>query len=249
MGERTTILGTRYQVSKILTQARITGDVKSIANAHEINRQSVVKEVLLHLFLMSKYQMVDFPLSVRAATSQYLSGKSGNEAAHCVPGQIFYNGIAVQKLSTNNEYLEVALDCLFGTTDDLPANFNKSDTLSENFNGLTAGDQFGLIRAFELAANSVVRSGKYAKFQRAYNFYHFLEQAFQIYKREGISSFDLAIQKLNQTAASASGNDLQLRNERLLIIRTYKETLERASNSIETVIGLFPEDVWFNIRQ
>jgi hypothetical protein len=138
---------------------------------------------------------------------------------------------------------------MFGATDDLLANFNKSDTLSENFNGLSAGDQFGLIRALELAANSVVRSGKYARFQRTFEFYHFLEQAFQIYKREGLSSFNLAIQKLNQTTATASGDDLRLRNERLLIIRTYKETLQRANNSIETVLGLFPEDVWYNIRQ
>jgi hypothetical protein len=240
MAERTTVLGSRYSVSKILSQIEWTGDVKTIAIGHETNRQSVVKTLFVYLFLMSKHEMLPGLISVGAASSQYLSATEENQAAHCVPGQLCHNGTEIQKLLGLSETLEVTLDCLFGATDDIHSNFNKADSSAEDS---------GLRDAFGQACNQVVQAGRFAKFGRAWQFLPQIERAFEIYKRLGITSFDTAI--LRQRAKQAEGKDTDpaSRTERIFILQTYLNKLRTASNSIDTVLGLDPEEVWREVRE
>ena len=239
MAKRTSILGSRSRLSRTLTLQPMTGLAESLAISHENHRQSMVKTLLMHVFLMSKLKRLDGTLTVGAATSQYFSATGDNQAAHCIPGQIFHNGITLQEIPSNNEYLEVTLDCLFGKTDNLDSNFNKGDSLAES-NGL----RDALLQACVYAQNA----GKIARFGRAHQFYPLLETAFGIYKTAGNAAFNTALTKLRLTLNSSTGADLILRNERVEILNTYRQTLLNANESPETVLGLNGEDVWYDIR-
>lgn len=239
MAERTTVLGSRSTVSRILSQQRWSGDVKTIAIGHETNRQSVVKTIFVYLFLMSKHKMLNGSLTVGAAEAQYLSATGVNQAAHCVPGQLFLNGVPIQRLPNLSVELEVNLDCLFGATDDIHANFNKADSSAEDS---------GLRDAFGQACNRIVQKAAFFRFQRAWEFLPQIESAFQIYKNLGITAFETSITRQRAKAAEGKDNDPASRNERIFILQTYLNTLRTASNSIETVLGLDAENVWQEVR-
>lgn len=243
MAVRTTVLGSRSTIARFLSQLEWTGDVKTIAAGHETNRQSVIKTLLVYLFLMSKHKMLTGSLTVGAAEAQYLSATGVNQAAHCVPGQLFMGGTKIQALLSLSEDLEITLDCLFGATDDIHANFNKADTSAED-----KGSGSGLGDAFGQACNEAVRAGRFARFERAWQFLPYIESAFAIYKRLGIAAFDAAI--IRQRAEQAKGKDSNPaeRSERIFILQTYQNTLRTASNSIDTVQGLDAEDVWREVR-
>ncbi|MEZ5345740.1 MAG: hypothetical protein R2681_09320 [Pyrinomonadaceae bacterium] len=239
MAKRNSILGSRSKLSRILSVQPMTGTVENIAVGHETNRQSMVKTLLMHVFLMSKLKGLNGALTVGAATSQYFSSTGGNQAAHCIPGQIFHNAVSLQEFPQNNEYLEVTLDCLFGKTDDLDANFNKADSLAEDR---------GLRTALLNACERVKVSGQFSRFQRAHQFYPQLEEAFGVYKNEGIAAFDSAVTSLRTSLLTSSGADLISRNERIDILGVYRQTLLTSQKTPETVLGLDGEDVWFEIR-
>ncbi|MCB1023831.1 MAG: hypothetical protein KDB79_05555 [Acidobacteria bacterium] len=239
MAKRTSILGSRSKLARYLRVEPMTGSVESIAVGHETNRQSTVKSLLMHMFLMSKLKGLNGALTVGAATSQYFSSTGGNQAAHCIPGQIFHNAVPLQEYPQNNEYLEVTLDCLFGKTDDLDSNFNKADSLAEDK---------GLRDALLHSCQQVKVTGQFARFQRAEHFYPQLETAFSVYRTDGIAAFDRAISNLRSSLLTSSGADLVSRNQRIDILETYRKTLLTAHDSPETVLGLSGEDVWYEIR-
>jgi hypothetical protein len=240
MSVRTTVLGSRRTIARFLSQLEWTGDVKTIATGHETNRQSVVKTFLVYLFLMSKHGMLPNPLTVGAAEAQYLSATDVNQAAHCVPGQLFLNGTAIQRLTGLSEDLEVTLDCLFAATDDIHTNFNMADSSAEDS---------GLRDAFGQAANRVVQAGRTTRFARAWQFLPQVESAFDIYKRLGITAFETAITRQRAKQAEGKDTDPASRTERIFILQTYLNTLRNASNSTDTVQGLDAEEVWREVRE
>jgi hypothetical protein len=239
MSERTSLMGTKSRLRRILTQPPLPGTIEEIAVSHETNRQSVVKEILVHIFLMSKFRILPGGVTVGEARSQYFRATAGNQAAHNAPGQIFSNGTPIQNIITANDDLQVTIDNLFGTTDNIHANFNMADSSSE---------ANGLRDAFGVACNEVARKGKYAKFNRAAEFHHYIESAFLIYKNQGVQGFRAAIASQQNSMHGTTGTDLASRQERLFITRTYLNTLNSASQSLETVLGLFTEDLWREYR-
>lgn len=235
MAPRTSSMGSRSTLSRFLSQNRITGTVKQIATTHEVNRQNVVKEIFVHVFLMSKFKILTGMTTVGAAKSQYITGHGNDQAAHCVPGQIRAGGQPLQDLVAASDELHVTLDNLFGTTDEIDGNFNKADSSSEDN---------GVRNAFGNACNLAARSGATARFNRAEDFYPYINAAFVRYKTEGMQGFRAAIIKQQNEMRSKTGADLILRQERIFITETYLQTLASAPSTLETVMGLYPEDLW-----
>lgn len=239
MGARTSAMGSRSRLSRMMSQRRIEGTLREIAVAHEINRQNVVKEILLHVFLMSKLRFFTGQVTVGKAASQYLSGTGNDEAAHCAPGQISAGGRRIQDLVIASDELHVAVDNLFGTTDIMNANFNKADSSSEDS---------GLRQAFGNACNAAARFGATARFGRAEEFYRHIEEAFRQYKTEGTQAFRTSIARQRAELNGKSGADLISRQERITITETYLNDLATASAELDTVMGLYPEDIWKEYR-
>lgn len=239
MGARTSAMGPRSRLSKIMSQRRIEGTLTEIAVAHEINRQNVVKEILLHVFLMSKFKLFSGQPTVGKAASQYLSGTGGDQAAHCAPGQITANGRRIQDLVIASDELHVAVDNLFGTTDIMDANYNKADSSSEDS---------GLREAFGRACQTVARSGAFARFNRAEDFYRYIEEAFREYKNSGAMAFRTSIARQRAELSGKSGADLASRQDRIIITETYLKELTTAYPELDLVMGLYPEDIWREYR-
>ena len=239
MSERRSLMGTKSWLRRNLTQHPMTGSIEEIAVSHETNRQSVVKEILVHVFLMAKFRILLGGVTVGEARAQYFRATAANQAAHNAPGQIFSNGTPIQNLITTNDDLQVTIDNLFGTTDNIHANFNMADSSSE---------ANGLRDAFGVACNEVAGKGKYAKFNRAHEFHRYIESAFLIYKNQGANGFRAAIASQRNLMNGATGSDLAARQDRLLITQTYLNTLNSASPSLETVLGLYTEDLWREYR-
>lgn len=241
MARRTSAMGSRRTLARFLSQNRITGTVREIAKAHEINRQNVVKELLVHVFLMSKFKILTGGVAVGEAKSQYISGHGNDQAAHCVPGQITNAaGQPIQNLLLASDDLHVAVDNLFGTTDEIDANFNKADSSSE---------ENGLRTAFGNACEMVFRTGAHARFNRAFEFHHYIHSAFERYKNDGMQAFRTALARQQALMANASGADLASRQERLLITQIYLNTLSSAPVGLETVWGLDTEELWRDYRE
>lgn len=232
MSERSSYMGSKSWLRRHLTQLSFNGTTDQIAAQHENNRQTVVKEILVHVFLMSKFGVLTGNVTVGEARAQYFRATAGNQAAHCAPGQIFSNGVPIQRLITGNDDLQVSVDNLFGTTDNIHANFNVADSSSE---------ANGLRQAFGNACNEAARSGKFARFNRAVEFHHHIERAFAIYKSQGANGFRAAIANQENPMRGSSGADLQARQERLQITRFYLNRLSSADISLDTVMFLDTE--------
>lgn len=239
MSERSSYMGTKSWLKRHLTQPPFGGTIEQIAVQHETNRQSVVKEILVHVFLMSKFRLLPGNVTVGEARAQYFRATADHQAAHCAPGQIFSNGAPIQRLITNNDDLQVSVDNLFGTTDNIHANFNVADSSSE---------ANGLRQAFGNACNQVVQSGRFARFNRAADFHRYIETAFSTYKSQGATGFRAAMTNQQNLMRGTSGADLQARQQRLQITQIYLNTLNSASVSLETVMGLDTEELWREYR-
>ena len=235
MSKRSSSMGSARRLARLLSQHQMTGTDKEIALAHEVNRQSAVKEILLHVFLMSNYNLLPGTLQVRKAENQYLVATGDNEAAHCAPGQIWSGSRTIQSLITGSDDLQLAVENLFARTDSIHLRFNMADSRAEE-NGLRA--------AFGDACLQVARVGRSAKFNRAEVFCQYVESAFNLYKVQGIRAFQRAIGI--QTAKFEAGEPLKgtTRPELITILKEYKARLESSISSLETVILLYPEDIW-----
>jgi hypothetical protein len=236
MAQRTTMMGSRRRLARLLSQARITGTDEEIAVTHEINRQTAVKEIFLHVFFMAKFRFIPGILTVEKAESQYLGAHGDDEAAHCAPGQIMSGGRAIQQLLTASDDLQLEVETLFGKTDELHGRFNKADSRAEE-NGLRA--------AFGAACNFIAQKGRTVRFNRAYDFYPYMSAAFNQYKMAGIAAFDLAIGVQRAMTDPLVG---VTRAELVYILETYRATLAAADSTLETVQGLFPEELWRDYR-
>lgn len=238
MAERTSSMGSKARLSKILSQERLTGTDREIAMVHEVNRQSAVKEILVHVFFMSKFNIVGDTVTIEKAGSQYIRASGNDEAAHCAPGQILF-GTAIQNLLIASDDLQLTVENLFGKTDTMDVKFNKADRRAE---------ENGLLDAFCNACNFVARAAKTARFNRAEAFYPHIDAAFDLYKMGGQQAFRQAIARQRVLMRSSSAVPIASRREWIFILEIYTAKLASSLNTLETVLGLFPEDLWREYR-
>ncbi len=232
-------MGTKTQLSKLLRMQPITGSNSSIALTHEVNRQSVVKELLVHIFLMSKFDIIDTVLTAKAAKSQYFTATGGNQAAHCAPGQIYSRAKPIQELVNGANDLDLVVENLFGRTDDIPAKFNIADSRIEE-NGLREG--------FASACRQVAEAARNSSFNRAEDFYPQIASAFSTYRASGLQAFTRAILRQRTLMNTPGGPTNDQRLETIEIIDNYYDTLATAPDTHETVQGLYAEDLWRQYR-
>lgn len=235
MAERTSSMGSKTMLSRLLTQERITGDDREIAAAHEINRQSAVKEIIAHVFFMSKFKIVTPPLDVGEAKSQYYRATGNDQAAHNAPGQILQGTTPIHDLLSASDDLRITVENLFGKTDGIHNKFNKADSRAE---------ENGLRDALLAACNYIAEKGRYAKFERTFQIHSFLASAFDVYKFAGLQAYRQAEIRQNILMKRNDPADVAARAEIIQILRRYAETLSASHNSHETVLGLFLEDIW-----
>ena len=155
-------------LARLLTQERITGTDQEIAATHEINRQSTVKEILAHVFFMSKRGLITTPLSVWEAKNQYFRSTGNDQAAHTAPGQILLGNTPIQELLTSSDDLRLVVENLFGKTDGIHSKFNKADSRAE---------ENGLRNALLTACSFVAQKARYARFNRTYQIHPYLDAA------------------------------------------------------------------------
>ena len=231
-------MGPKSRLSTFLSLESIEGSDAEIAGAHEINRQSTVKEILLHVFFLSKFNKIQPILTVEAAEAQYFYATGDDQAAHCVPGQVLFNNQPIQHLITTNNELEISLENLFGRTDGLHGKFNKADSRAE---------ENGLRSTLADVCNLVAQKAKYLKFQRAEQIFPTLEQAFSTYKTRGVQAFNAAIARQQSMTTALQG---VTRGELIDILAAYREKLSTAIVSIESVQGILVESerLWREYR-
>lgn len=247
-------LGTQYRLQRLLTQERITGTLEEVASAHETNRQSTVKEILVHIFLMSKFGLFKnsppaaptrIPLTVEGAENQYFWSTGGDNAAHCAPGQIYCGAETVQKRIKTNDDLEMIVECLFSKTDGIELRFNAADSSAE---GHGSGNR--LRRVFGDACFEAARVGEITRINPQIGFSPTIEKIFRIYQLQGVQAFDQAISAEQQEIARGSLTVKGVpRQEVIRILQVYRNSLRSADSSLSTVLGLFPEDVWRDYSQ
>jgi hypothetical protein len=210
------------------------GTDEEIAAAHETNRQSVVKEILVHVFFLSKFKMIDPVLTCEAAEAQYFYATGDDQAAHCVPGQILFNKTPIQELIVGNDDLELGLENLFGRTDGLHGRFNKADSRAE---------ENGLRDVFADVCNGVARRASHYRFARAEQIFPMLQSEFVIYQNRGILALNAAITRQQAMTTPLQGVS---RAELVAILGAYRDQLANAMLDIESVqgIGVEAERLW-----
>lgn len=240
MSERTSSMGGKTMLSRLLTQERITGPDHEIAVVHEINRQSAVKEIIAHVFFMSKFRIITPPLAVGEAKSQYYRASGDDQAAHNAPGQILQGSTPIQELITTSDDLRITVENLFGKTDGIHNKFNKADSRAE---------ENGLREALLAACNQVAERARYARFNRTFQIHSFLSSGFDVYKSAGGAAYRAAEVRQLALMNRNDPNDVAAREEIIRILRWYGDTLGGSHNSHETVLGLFLDDIWREYSQ
>jgi hypothetical protein len=227
-------MGPKSQLTGFLSLESIEGSDPEIAAIHETNRQSTVKEILVHIFFLSKFNKIQPSLTVEAAESQYFYATGDDQAAHCVPGQVLFNGVTIQRLITTNDVLELGLENLFGRTDGLHGKFNKADSRAE---------ENGLRSTMADVCNFVALRAKNYRFQRAEQVFPIIDSAFGTYKARGVQAFNAAIAKQQSMTTPLQG---VTRPELIAILEAYRDQLSTAIPSVESVqgIGLEAERIW-----
>ncbi len=240
MAQRTSEMGSRSHLSRLIKLQPITGAEEEIAITHEINRQSVVKEILVHVFFMSKYGFVDHKIMVGEAKSQYFSSTGGQQAAHCAPGQLFYMTRKIQDYLDADDNLLVTVDNLFGRTDGIDSKFNIADSRAE---------ENGLRDALCAAAVHVASSAKRVRFNRVEELHPHFATSVGVYKSFGSQAFRVAAARQRALMTRRDPVDMAKREQTIAILNTYQECLFTSMETIETVQGLFVEDIWAQYRE
>lgn len=239
MSKRTSSMGSERRLANLLYQERITGTDAEIAMVHEVNRQSVVKEVLVHVFFMAKFGLISGPLTAIKAANQYLVAHGNDEAAHCAPGQIVASARSIQSYLTASDDLQLEVENLFAKTDEIHLKFNMADSRAE---------ENGLRTAFGNACNTVANAGRTVRFNRAEDFYAHIDAGYAQYKSQGVIAMANAIniqrRKLQRGEPLAGAT----RPELIRILEGYRTKLTSSLHTFETVLGLDPEELWREYR-
>jgi len=219
-------MGSKSLLAGILSLESFEGSDREIAAAHETNRQSTVKEIMVHIFFLSKFGKIQPTLTVEAAEAQYFYATGDDQAAHCVPGQVLFAGSPIYNLITGHDALEVGLENLFGRTDGLHGRFNKADSRAE---------ENGLRSAFADVCNAVARQARYFKFQWAEDILRMLQPHFQTYKMRGVQAFNAAITRQQSLTTPLQG---VTRAELIDILGAYRDQLSTALPFMDSVQGI-----------
>src|SRR5438132_8548339 len=127
-------------------QQTVIRSISSVKQAlgHSNSRNSRVVSTLCYFSLMSSAQpnLVNQPVSIQAAIRQLFRSHDGNQAAHYLPGQIIINTQFPWHLISDRP-TGLRLECLFADVENLPPNFNKTDSSAE---------QKGLLETFRKAS-------------------------------------------------------------------------------------------------
>lgn len=239
MSKRTSSMGSERRLANLLYQERITGTDAEIAMVHEVNRQSVVKEVLVHVFFMAKFGLISGPLTSIKAANQYLVAHGNDEAAHCTPGQIVASTRSIQSYLSASDDLQLEVENLFAKTDEIHLKFNMADSRAE---------ENGLRMAFGNACNTVANAGRTVRFNRAEDFYSHIDAAYAQYKSQGVMAMTNAINVQRRKLQRGEPLAGATRPELIRILEGYRTKLTSSLNTFETVLGLDPEELWREYR-
>jgi hypothetical protein len=221
-----------YPINYPLPTQNIPTDLKMCAEWHENNRQRAITQVLMDLFLVAvknyikkgqTIKSVKKSLRLEGAEWQSWESTKGNQAAHCIPRQLYIES------KPFDEFLEkyvpsrvVAIVFLFAETDDLPANYNRADSLAETK---------GLTTAFLEACILVITKGHTQGKFEADSAIECVKAAYSLYKSLADNSFAQSIKHLEDNLRM-SGIDAQARKrreERIQILKHYKTALQNSA--------------------
>jgi hypothetical protein len=240
MSKRTSSMGSERRLAGMLFQERIFGTDAEIAAVHETNRQSVVKEVLVHVFFLAKFGFIHGAVTARKAQNQYLVATGNDQAAHCAPGQIMAGTQTIQSLINGSDDLQLVVENLFAKTDEIHLKFNMADSRAEE-NGLRA--------AFGSACANAANASRTTRFNRAEEFYPYIDAAYAVYKTQGTMALTNALNIQRQKLQRGEPLKGATRQEMISILEGYRSKLSSSLNSLETVQGLFPEELWREYRE
>jgi hypothetical protein len=141
----------------------------------------------------------------------------------------------IHELLPNDSDLRLTVENLFGKTDGIHSRFNKADSRAE---------ENGLRNALCLACNNIVRVAKNVRFNRVEQVHPRFASAFDIYKGAGIQAYRTAVLRQRALTKQNDPADVQARQQTISILEAYAQTLSQSQSSHETVLGLFPEEIW-----
>lgn len=131
-------------------QQIVIRSVSSVQQAlgHSNSRNSRVVSTLCYFSLMSSTQrnLVNQSVSIHAAGQQFFRSHDGNQAAHYLPGQIMISTRFPWHLISDHP-TGLRLQSLFADVENLPPNFNKTDSSAE---------RKGLLETFRRASEVIL---------------------------------------------------------------------------------------------
>lgn len=218
-----------YPSNYPLPSPNIPTDLKSRAEWHESNRERAITIVLMDLFFTAvknyikkgqTIKAVEKSLKLAGAEWQSWESTSGNQAAHCIPRQLYVES------KPFDEFLEkyvpdrvVAIVFLFAETDDLPANYNRADSLAE-----TKGMADAFLKACILVINQAHAHGKL----EADSAIIAVKAAYSRYKSLTNATFaqSIAHLEINLKQPGIDAAAKKRREERIQILKQYQTTLQ-----------------------
>lgn len=191
------------------------------AATHEVARQRVVSSIFLELHLMALVKIIEenAKISMAGAYFQSLEGTEAQqtEAAHCAPRQILIGSKPADMVFKNSED-GLRLKFLFGETDVLPVNFNKSDSRAER-NGLAEG----FFKGCEYVITAAHNGGEF----KNYSIVTHAATAYSIYESFAQTAFNQSILRLKEKLKGSGITHREKINwtEQLIITQKYMESL------------------------
>lgn len=227
-----------YPANYPLPTPNIPADFKQRAEWHENNRQRAITQVLMDLFFAAvkgyikkgqTIKSVEKSLKLAGAEWQSWESTQGNQAAHCIPRQLYI------KSKPLDEFFEehvpdrvVAIVFLFAETDDLPANYNRADSLAE-----TKGLAEAFLRACILIISKAHTQGKFESDSAI----ECVKAAYSLYKSLADNSFAQSIKHLedNLRMPGVDAQAKKRREERTQILKHYKAALQISSGHFQAL--------------
>ena len=165
------------------------------AATHEVERQRTVTQVLLEIYMMTSFEMLEKTavISVKGAEVQDERASGGDQAAHYLPRQLVVNTISLQDVAVKySTALSNHIKALFARTEHLPANYNRADSKAETN---------GMDDAFRHACQLVVESSSFLIGNQdpndiVKNAPTFIKAAVNVYQSRSNVAFHLAIKGL-----------------------------------------------------
>jgi hypothetical protein len=206
------------------------------AEKHENNRQAAVTKVLVELFLVavSGHLKKGQPLGaikrmtkLKGAKWQSWKSTEENQSAHCLPRQLYLGAKSFDSfLASCVPERAPAMVMVFAETDDLPANFNRADSLAEG-KGLADGFRAACISVIDFALNQ----GKFDESSAM----QYVAAAYEVYQANARYAYQRSQQHLKQVLQFKTSDSAAKarREERLSILKWYNVALLRSAGHFE----------------